>query len=560
MLSGTGLALWPFLKMLYDNWRSPAESSSSEAPGSLESVQRMKWALFFKIFMLAMAVVPLSNMATTNTAYEQRCGDQVFGRHTFGNTGTTHDAVLAGSADPDGSGGTSVPILFHLALKISYGMNSYVSANMPCLGDVRAIDAAIHNLYIGDQALKEESNLFNAMCYGLAKDKLEKALRGTGDLDTDQAIRDKWTAFIAAGNSPSDVNSPISKFFEETPGFYAPCNNSAVCRETLRATKPIPGFDYADIRDRSLGPDAAVAGIGAPTCSEWYTSIRPRIATAAKLRSPVYDNSIGRMIVSATEGLSSLITNRAIAAMSDRDREIYIARQAYNSDRPIMMNSYGEKLSATTVALADRADRAGLSGDVMTGVAAILAGSAFSMIPGVGDVSEQIAGELASTYVNMYIIKQGAPMMKALVLMMIYGLLALYLVISEYEVGSVITAMVLVMVVNLFSSIFMIANYLESALFMTMYPGTSITGSVMRQGIKYFILDFELMMMYFIAPALMLYMVQMAGQRIRDVGSSGDKGTQNIGAMGGRAGGRVGEGFGKASRGARGAVRGRGKG
>ena len=91
LFSQSGIALYPFIMMVYQNWRSPSENSSTVSTAGLSSVQAMKWDLLFKILVLMLAVVPLASLDLSQMKYAKACGGEVKEELLHGSTTSTWD-------------------------------------------------------------------------------------------------------------------------------------------------------------------------------------------------------------------------------------------------------------------------------------------------------------------------------------------------------------------------------------------------------------------------------------------------------------------------------------
>jgi len=430
---------------------------------------------------------------------------------------------------------------------------------MPCLTDIRALDRHLNNQTFKTPQFKQEWDQFGTQCFGPAKTKVMKALKSnTGDPEVDKFYQDKYRAHLAANDGkPPDLDNVFSRFYRETPGLYAPCNNPE-CRNTLQATQPVTGQPHDAIRDAGMSPQQAAANQGQPYCHEWLTDMTPRFQSETRFQNAFYDKKTGRTLKGfggQWEKIKDIFGETVNSFRTQEEFDEYFFYRAQRALPPHVSSSMYGGGGPSAIGLELQA-----SDSTATSVArALVGGAAFvglSSIPGVGDIGEQVVGEFVGFYATMYIIKKAAPLMKALVLMMIFGLLPLYLVISEYEVGAVITAMVLIMVVNMFSTMFEVANYLETVMFASLYPGWAVSNATVAYGVEILLIDVLLLLLYVVAPSLMLMMVSMAGQRIAAAGGTGTDATRQTGKMGGNIGGNA---PGQAGRGLRKSIGKRGK-
>jgi hypothetical protein len=120
----------------------------------------------------------------------------------------------------------------------------------------------------------------------------------------------------------------------------------------------------------------------------------------------------------------------------------------------------------------------------------------------------------------MFIVKNAAPMIQATLLMMLYGLMIFYFVISEYDIDSIITMIFLILGVRFFTSLWVFADYIDARLYVSMYPDISHIGSVLTQGVNRYLLDLVFTILYIAVPALFLFIMTLAGQNVSKLGQS----------------------------------------
>jgi hypothetical protein len=112
-------------------------------------------------------------------------------------------------------------------------------------------------------------------------------------------------------------------------------------------------------------------------------------------------------------------------------------------------------------------------------------------------------------------------MLPAVLLMMIYSLLLIYLIVSEYEVDSVITVLFLMLAVRFFTPLWAMADYLDAQLFTALFPDATWLGSTITHSVERLLLDMVLTVLYVVAPMLLLHLMNMAGQNISRMGDAG---------------------------------------
>ena len=548
LFASTGIALYPFMMMVYQNWRSPAESSSMVSTSEISSLQSMKWALGFKVAVLVLAVVPLAGIDVSQMRYAKSCGGEDRLEITHGSDDTTYGDM----EDPVPSISNSeirVPFLFHFVMQLAGGVNNAVITHMPCVDGIAELNRQLANVVLDDPELKKEYSRFFTECHVRARSRLNEALEQKSG-----PLYEHVRAALDAGDyKPEELLELDSDFFRETEGFYLPCPDPSTCGHSLQALKPVDGFvpDTTDgERDAAMPASQAALGAGHPYCGEWWDSLRPRLINAGKLQSAM---TIGDAVTSSPIEVIAQVSDRISSlSLSAEEQEKLVLRSLVRSNPPDFTGIYEGEESEYAKYMQRQAqalNKLGLDG--VSGVAGAVAVAgifgALSKIPGVGDVGEAVVSQMVGFYVSLWVAKMAAPMMQALVLMMIYALLPIYLVVSEYKVESAITALVLVFVVKIFTLVFVSAEYLENTLFAAMYPNMGYWGSIATMGAKRLVLDMMLLMLYLIGPLLLLQLVTMAGQRISQVGGAGDSGTSRASGLGQGVGSGYGKGAAKSA-------------
>ncbi|MCF6231120.1 MAG: conjugal transfer protein TraG N-terminal domain-containing protein [Gammaproteobacteria bacterium] len=553
LFSQTGIALYPFMMMVYKNWRSPAENSSTVSTVGLSSLQAMKWDFLFKVVVLMIAVVPLTNIDVSQMKYAKACGGEVKEELIGGSTESTWDDMVdpvpSSAANPD----VQVPLLFHFVMQLASGINAVMINNMPCVEGIAELNQQLANVILDDPELKKEYSRFFTECHVRARSKLNEALEQKSGPLYDHVK----STMSTGGYETSTLLELDSDFFRETPGFYLRCDDPGTCGYSLQALKPVDGFTPSTApgeRDAAMPPSQAALGAGHPWCGEWWDSLRPRLVNAAKLQGRLtmdneLDDSALVKVAGFVDNISAIYSN---FNLSTAEQEKLVLRRLIGSNPPDFTgiyegeeSTYAEYMQAQSQAL----NRLGLDGaaGIATAIGGTVVFGALSSIPGVGDVGEAAVSQVAGFYVSLMVVKIAAPMMQALVLMMIYALLPIYLIVSEYKVESVITALVLVFTVKIVTLVFALAEYLENTLFAAMHPELGDYGGIATFGIEYLVLNMMLLMLYLVGPMLLLYLVTMAGENISKVGSSGDGGAGQASKMGQGLGGSAGKGVTKAA-------------
>jgi len=549
----TGILYLPFLMVLYKNWRDPY-LSQDDKPAAVTSQRRMTWGILSIVLVFSMAVLPFKVLELNEVRYRTACTEADGATRTTtdvegGNTGTTYDARL-------GSAGTRIPIFWWLLLSISSGINHAVTSSFSCFEDIKGLDQQLRNLTLRDDALREEYFRYANECFLPAKSKLHRALRGGERHAYVTTSLDAWLT----NNPDYDASDPYfigSHFYLETDGFYKAFDKTANCPAQpggcgYQAKTPVPGWPYVEARDNYSAAVIAAGTPGRPFCDEWWTDgtlgLEKKLLNsveASKDTLPDWDDNQSAFanIVASIVAIWGELTYT-----DDQMEDIFIQRYVA-SDPPEMLGGLG---GATFSALGPATPWAGAEASLGTGVGGAAAGfgaASAILFPAVGvaaggaalSTGLEVGKQFAGFYTMMFVIKSAAPMLQAVLLMMIYCLLLIYLVVSEYDVDSVITAMFLLLAVRFFTPLWALADYLDAQLFLAMFPDATWLGSDITFAIERLLLDMILTVLYIAAPVLLLAMMTMAGQNLGRMAGMGD------GGMGGSVKG-VGEGVGKSGK------------
>ncbi len=160
----------------------------------------------------------------------------------------------------------------------------------------------------------------------------------------------------------------------------------------------------------------------------------------------------------------------------------------------------------------------GLAG--LAGAALAARGQFAAVKSGASASSKSFAAQLADFYTNMLIAKQAAPMVQAVLLMMVYMLLLIYLLMSDYDIDAAVRMIFVILAFQFFTTIWNFADYLDAQLFVSMYPDATLLGGFATYGPNRLILDVVITMLYVAAPFILLWIMNMAGSRIGNLGGS----------------------------------------
>jgi hypothetical protein len=557
LFRGTGLLLFPFLLMIIRNWKEPLQSQNDKA-ASLVSQSRVNFDAFAMIAVFMIAVVPTSNVDLNEFRYRVACTNQAGGIDVFtdvdgDDTGSTYDAQLAAINN------VSMPVLWWLTLSVGAGVNAAISTSFACFEDIKGLDMQLRNLTIQDQALRNEYIRFANECYLPSKSKYAEAMRGGQHYQ--HVARDTWTNFLISRAADTGGNrSPEhddwmfigSHYYLETSGFYKEhdkrlcANMSGGCG--FQAKNGVYNWPVNQARDfypQNLidFPDSNKPLYGKPFCDEWWEDdvrgVKNKLLNSIEASRDYlpYTESLAnetltdKVIRVVRNGFASVGNATARYTFTDEQIEDLVINNYVKQDPPSFSTDKGGLFGANEFADI-RTNSAAQTGEqgaaalaaVGVGALALKTGAAktiFNVAKGTGaSGGNSFGSQLIDFYTNMFIAKQAAPMVQAIILMMIYMLLLVYMIMSNYDIDATINMIFIILAIQFFTTLWNFADYLDAQLFVSMHPDATLLGSVYNMGANRLILDIVLTLFYVVAPFLLLWIMNMAGNSVGNLGGS----------------------------------------
>ena len=537
----TGIIAIPFVLLVVESWRSASEQSSTVSLGAITSIQTIKWGLIVKLFVYVIAVVPVGELELNSLAFTNSCNID----GTLGTDSTTIPTDASTLSDFQGFQATStarVPLMFDFAMRVGSGLNNFIVTNIPCVPQVTTVNNAVRNISITNPEVARQYDQFLSQCYVPAKSNYHNA---SGQ------YRDEL--ITASDAFPRDELLELdSDFFRNTPGLYAQCPANANGCRTLRAKDPVPGFPVQpDGRDADFSDAQIEAGNGQPFCGEWWEQLRVDIVDTTEFNQALTQEDARNGLVEKVIDVFRRIGDGVASFTSTEDElQKQVIRSVTSTTPTTITNMYGANAENDSVAV--RAGEIASGGTLFSSIAGGAAAAGVfglaSVIPGVGGVVEDSVSSFFGFFLFMQFIKTAAPMMQAIVLMLVYGFLPIYMLLGRFELNAMITAMTLIIVVKLFTSVFEIANYLDQALFLAMYPELNFIGSIVAFGPKRLVLEMVVLSLYIVGPLVLINLVGIAGTNISGVADAGSGSTRAGGQFASGAASRIGNGAGRAGR------------
>ncbi len=556
LFSAAGLLIFPFLMMLIRNWKEPMQSQNDKA-ASLVSLSRVTIDGFAMLAVFMLAVVPTVGLDLNQIRYNVSCTD-ISGANdvttdVYGDdTGTTYDPSLGAINN------VNIPVLWWFTISLGSGVNTALSSSFTCFEDIKGLDMQLRNLTIKDQSLRLEYFRFANECFLPAKSKYAEAMRGGKHYE--YVAKQTWPAFLLSQNiKTGGVRAPEhddwtfigSHYYLETSGFYLE-HDKRTCEllfggcgfQARSGVYDWPVNQTRDFYKQELidNPDPNKPLYGKPYCDEWWTDetrglkhklLRSMEASRdfmAQIPTIAGESTTDKVIRVAKNTFASMASTVAKFSFTDEQLEDMVINNYVRQDPPAFLPDNGG-LFGTTDWADIRTDSPGQTAETGAAVLAGVAGGALMLRTGatkkVLDVAKggasasasSFSNQLINFYTNLFIAKQAAPMVQSILLMMIYILLLIYLIMSNYDIDATIQMIFIILAIQFFTTLWHFADYLDAQLFVSMHPDATYLGSAFNMGPNRLILDIILSMFYVVVPFLLLWIMNVAGSRVNGIAS-----------------------------------------
>jgi len=488
VLVGTGIVYLPFLGILIDNWREPAEGGEFGTATGL-SLRRMEIELFIALLVVVLAGQPaaLTPLSAGTLSYAPpptldnptpATATVAAPQSTFGATGFTGSPATV-----------NIPAWWYAVLAMTSGLNHAVVEGLPAASDLRTYEQQARLATIEDPRLRQEASDFFSECYVPARSKY-------------QAERPTTPAVTAAlGTYGEDDPDWIgSHIYRDTAGFY----------DTLRPTKQIPGWAYNAARDTEYDP-ASPPAWGKPTCKQWWED------GGIGLRQKLIDEADA-----TSAGFSGLVVAVAPALASEQQEDA-VARTILSNSPPVW--SSNDLVANNT----------GSTGWV---------GTAENLVKG-GLAAGGVVSASAMFSVTMTAVLQGLPMVQALLLLGIYALLPMIVVLSRYSLSMMVVGAMAIFTVKFWSVLWYLAMWVDQNLIQSMYPDVNtflqIFSNPGEHDVKRMLLNMITTSLYLGLPLLWSGMMAWAGVKVGRSIEVATSALRNPAQDAGRQGGAIGK-------------------
>ena len=357
--------------------------------------------------------------------------------------------------------GIKVPILWYLVMAISNGFTHAAIKSIPCSPiNYQQLQNQLNTSAIESPKLKKETIAFYNNCYVPSY-----ALYMGHELNDNQKNQ------IAAAQKKygkDDLAWIGSHALLTTPGFYI----------HHFAREPIPGFPFDSTRDQFPGQAVQHSKWGEPSCQQWWNA--PNIGLHQRLQTalpPSFLKSIFHIGTSSKQ-LADLGIRRMIErSFGDGNNHSEIAR------------GYGSLDHSNVL---------------------------FKMIGQVGISLHQLSYEP-----KLYLLINALPVIQALLLLVIYALLALVIPFSSYRLHFIITGAAITFAITFWSYLWALSATINNWLIEAIYPSTDSIPlsifSILRVGensVQQTFLHFIVGTLYLALPFIFLMLMGWAGLKV----------------------------------------------
>lgn len=300
---------------------------------------------------------------------------------------------------------TQVPMVFYLVMAVSEGFTSANTVQLGCTPKLREMVETVHLSKISDPNVRQQAKDFMQQCFVPARSQYLRAQKNMSSSD----FQSTYGQYIDKYGQ-ADTEWLGSHTFQAVSGYY----------DTLHAQQAVTGFAYNPDSDWDEAQNGENPAWGKPTCQEWWQD---------------KNNGLAKQILAQLPKIWTWQYNN------------FLDKDGTNADDAIKT-------------LLDNSSRVGFDG-------------ANSMVTGHGysHVAEAVGSEWnqLTEYPKIYAIEQAMPIVRALLLMVIYAFLPFVLVFSGYKIKTVITASFIIFSLIYWSFLWHLIQFVDQALIKALY-------------------------------------------------------------------------------------------
>ena len=285
------------------------------------------------------------------------------------------------------------------------------------------------------------------------------------------------------------INYTAPKFFVETAGFYRFCNVPRRCGVGGRAQYQVPSWpfelprdgDYTEL-ERAMGRNGEK--YGKPYCDEWWNGPKK----GDDIQHPL---SLERKLVQAATGTNGI----KLHTMAQQVKQQFTESDEWDSNRQIIQALLRNGPPEWT----------GFSFGIDTVREKVAIATAGTLS------APEIISQLAGFHMAMLVIREGAPMAQALILMALYMLLPIYLLLSNYRLESLVLIATILIAIKCWPALWAVAEFIDENLFRAMYPDPNVLGSPSAYGVKRMTLNIMTTSLFVLLPLMLTWIMTWAG-------------------------------------------------
>ena len=309
-------AFWvfPFIFMVVNNVKESIGAGSFRAAADM-ALRRSEMDFYEKIIIILLFFFPVAQLDLSTVRYQMPTTNFLSfdppETITVSNDPSSHSQNIGPAAQglQAGYGDPKIGLVPYFFAKAFFGFNYTITKALQDVNaryDMAAADVALSTYGLNDPLLGAEMQMFVNDCYKKARSKYFQ-------LAEERKIDPLLTAEgrERLEENPLDINYPGSVVFITTPGLYAACPDHNQCGPTLRASKPIEGWNYSAPRD-GYRNEFGQSLPGQPYCSEWWLDLRDRIIGSAPEMQTIWGKVKTSLGISTTSFEQEQLTNRIL--------------------------------------------------------------------------------------------------------------------------------------------------------------------------------------------------------------------------------------------------------
>jgi len=409
LMMGTGIILIPFAVIIGGNIIEARNNRDKDDIG-VSFFNKTEMQLYVAFFVLLLCVNPMVNLSVSNVkAMDSTCAPGDGGstpdvaENAYRNTGTTYDQVQELDLGADT---IKIPVIWYVWDYVASSLSLSAKAALPCQTDIRRISTIVSTTKIENMNLADEFGMFMRDCWRPSLNRY---------------LHDKPPAYTMGGAPADDIEWAGSEFFLNGRQYY----------RHFRAEEGVTSLPYDALRDEAKATNARLAdGKGYPFCDEWWMvpddGLRDRLIHHFKT-----DHT--QLATFWPEYVQAQINNGVTPRPSYDDMLL----------KTILMSD----ITIRRMQAANEFPREGTTENLTSKLVANMAD-----LSAVGDRSKALMTQTA------------APMLRAILLMVITFLIPIMLIASGYSVGAVITIMLIKFSVYFWIFLFAVASWLDNYL------------------------------------------------------------------------------------------------